>query len=406
MSVVSKCVILTLPAEILDSIVIEYGLSRDDLKALRLTCKAFNQVATPALRYNRVILSRLKEDREALENLVQSGEQARYLSSGSLTLNVGFEPVLVAHDPAVFWLPYCHTINTAFIQFAGGMSINSVTGWLRQAVKRMANLTTITFVQMPDERRFMHGGRIHNAREFLFHAIVEQREHGSLGLACVLPLLHEAKAKAHTLNIVEGLSRFTLNAITLDDKTAFKRLTSINLCLSLNFVHSEAYSKTTVTCLKAATGLHQMKLCFRPAMRTCPNALHSVNQFLPTLFDGAHWPQLTSLILMNTPIPGQICWGHRFVQSAQHGLGFEAMLPSQHHVAPHPPTSMVGLDGLQYPLFFPPRNEPGALGIFHYNNPHFYFSPALITEAVAHPWQFLAYEDRQGECKCCMKKNR
>ncbi|RYP93828.1 hypothetical protein DL770_000024 [Monosporascus sp. CRB-9-2] len=322
-----------LPRELLAEIS-AYLPSHDDKKSFRLVCRECADVPTREL-FRRIRLSRLKQDREAFEQIAMHPHLAQYVrelvwyelhleawpghglssdkpdnfvSRGDVFESILHLQVGLASDRETFWIPKLVGSNWESAQGAREI-INAFRDHFYQLLRLMPNLTTSTSRPMPADRLLPYKGYPFQAGAF--RAMINSKLYSSnQGLfSFLLPALRQGNSTITTLRWAEetvGPENSGLRSLSAD---AFKRLTTIGLCLTNLWgrdkptVPERARAATVElsACLRAADQLCHLKLCFEGTSDYFRRGFSS-SRIMHKLVGEARWPRLTTFHVSDAPL--------------------------------------------------------------------------------------------------------
>ncbi|KAI8954466.1 hypothetical protein F4801DRAFT_605380 [Xylaria longipes] len=314
----SQPFILELPLELCEKLVLEHQLSRQDIRSLRLTCKVFADLGGPALSFDRVVLSRLKEDRDAFEEFVKKhGRYVREVIWQELDIETwGYfnnrlrsemppdqRELLEAavRDVDLFWLPSTCDSSIPILPPRDLW----VADWITRGIR---NLDTITIQPMPASRKFCYRGHDISPSEFTYEPTYghARRPTYTSDSQVAFPLLQQTRCKIRTLNVTTNMLRMdlwnVLGNFGLHDKEASRHLESISICALEGFVHDFNKGGKFHRCLQGVDNLRKLKLCFpmdRSDHTRIDQPIIDVEAFVRQLFKNIKWPHLNSLHLVN-----------------------------------------------------------------------------------------------------------
>ncbi|KAI0550680.1 hypothetical protein F4679DRAFT_542177 [Xylaria curta] len=302
--------ILQLPLELCEKVIIEGQLSSQDVGSLRLTCTALAAIARPALIYSKVVLSRLRSDRDEFEKAVQDHRiyvqeiiwQGLDLDSWAKDDQLWQGILRRAHpnsmfqrlvrDPKLLWIPIRWQRRIWDKDWKNMWQASA--DWISEQIESMPNVTTLTIKPMPDIRVFgktfeegFDSGHYNEDRQFDF--------------AVVLYVLLQPWCRVRTLNLDTRLPRrdFWDAKLYLEDSSAFQHLTSINICAIPRHEWSRHYFDSLLVHLKRAKNLRSLKLCFSDVPSKWNCTYRDTRFLLWDLFKKRRWPHLQSLHLVN-----------------------------------------------------------------------------------------------------------
>ncbi|RYP52131.1 hypothetical protein DL768_002681 [Monosporascus sp. mg162] len=322
-----------LPGELLTEISSSLP-SHADKKSFRLVCRECADAPTRDL-FRRIRLSRLKQDKEAFEQIAAHPHLAQYarelvwyelhleawpghsLSSDMPDNFVSrgdvFESILqlqvdLVSDRETFWIP-----KLAGSNWEGGQGareiVNAFRDHFHQLLRRMPNLTTFTSRPMPANRLLSYRGYPFQAS--VFRAMIDSKLYsGNQGLfSFLLPALRQENSTITTLRWAEetvGPENSGMQNLSAD---AFKRLTTIDLCLTnlwgrdKPIVPERARAATVElsACLRAADQLCHLKLCFEGTSDYYGRGFSS-SRIMHKLVGEARWPRLTTFHVSDAPL--------------------------------------------------------------------------------------------------------
>ncbi|KAI3335868.1 hypothetical protein F4824DRAFT_510439 [Ustulina deusta] len=305
---VSQPFILQLPVELCENLFTECGLSRQDLKSLRLTCKSFAVSAEHALSLALITISRLKAHRDVFEQTARDPLRARYVKeivwedlldfkhtkpSTESPAWAEFELLTnAACDMRLFWAPKTYVHNTLGNSSVFHKRSLYDSDWLVEGIKTMRNLTTITVRPMRGWRDFTYESRLIRAAQYGASAW-GITQHYSLGLMLIRPVLNQPECKVRALNLSIDMPDDT----DLRDTQAFQYLTTIDICV---FVRpDDTMGLQLRRALEAARNLRELKLRFRGSTNTQLKSWTA--HFVEKLLNAARWPLLHSFHLADAP---------------------------------------------------------------------------------------------------------
>ncbi|KAI0196163.1 hypothetical protein EV127DRAFT_404112 [Xylaria flabelliformis] len=311
---------LYLPYEIVAQIASNKRLSRRDLAAMRLVCRFFT-VPVTAVLFRQVKMSRLRADRDSFEHIAASEHLARHVRElvcqpgiSEISTSCDDDFVLVCDlmagaswDTDLFWFPRTplrdlpnaidyllpserdkqsdHKPMSDYQNF-----ISSSVGWFVTTLDKFPNLTALISRPMPR-------GRVVTYKEYPIELdLYRYRErrytdydaHNDTGFfSYFLEAMKRVGSNVRTLSRQDKLHNYRANFGTeslLKHNTAFQALTRIDLCPIL---FNEEQREIVISCLKAATNLEHLSLCFG-------RLTHNLDF---TLIDSCNWTTLTSLEL-------------------------------------------------------------------------------------------------------------
>ncbi|KAI0454755.1 hypothetical protein F5B21DRAFT_474045 [Xylaria acuta] len=333
----SESFILRLPTELCEMLVADY-LPREDIKSMRRTCKFFNEIAKPALFYGRIVLSRVKKDRDAFEEVAEDyGRHVKEFVWQELDIESWQHD---SNDRSTYWPPSRREAVTAAARDADLFWIPStrdpngddddilrpnqpwVADWLSRGIGKMPNIATITIQPTSRRRKFKHKEYEFSAWEFLYQKKREYRNRqirlsGRSDNQIALPSPVGRRHKARTLNVTTNMQRMDLwnilGHVGLQDREALRHLTTINICAFEGFTNDFVGGDAFPHCLQGAENLRNLRLCFpidRSGRGHPPPLALAVDDFPHRLFADTNWPHLHSLHLVNAPsFLGKICDG-------------------------------------------------------------------------------------------------
>ncbi|KAI0861985.1 hypothetical protein F4860DRAFT_513414 [Xylaria cubensis] len=320
---------LYLPYEIVAQIASNKRLSRRDLAAMRLVCRFFT-VPVTAVLFRQVKMSRLRADRDSFEHIAASEHLARHVRElvwyefdledwrqpgiSEISTSCDDDFVLVCDlmagaswDTDLFWFPRTplrdlpnaidyllpserdkqsdHKPMSDYQNF-----ISSSVGWFVTTLDKFPNLTALISRPMPR-------GRVVTYKEYPIELdLYRYRErrytdydaHNDTGFfSYLLEAMKRVGSNVRTLSRQDKLHKYRAGFGTESlpkHNTAFEALTRIDLC---PIVFNEEQREIVISCLKAATNLEHLSLCFG-------RVAHKL-EF--TLIDSCTWTTLTSLEL-------------------------------------------------------------------------------------------------------------
>ncbi|KAI0550618.1 hypothetical protein F4679DRAFT_594549 [Xylaria curta] len=302
--------VLRLPVELCELII--YQLSCQDMKSLMLTCTAFAAIARPILSNSQVVLSRLIEDRNRFEKHLKNHPKHiqeviwQGLDLESLMKNTAvWESILrqactssvvpsVVRDPNLLWMPV-ELVDSSYANMC-----RESADWISEQVKSLPNMTTLTIKPMPDTRAF--------GLEVEPHHIKNPK--GQFDFLIALSTLSQPWSKVRTLNLYTGPQGTNIWRAPIQDSQAFQYLTTINICVmpSPEEYEGRDRTRTLVRCLRRATNLRSLKLCFLDVQYNKRKSLESseprmfVNELFEYPWSGEiNWRHLHSLHIVNLP---------------------------------------------------------------------------------------------------------
>ncbi|KAI0861813.1 hypothetical protein F4860DRAFT_524137 [Xylaria cubensis] len=307
----SQPFILQLPRELCDQLLEEYQLSRKDIGSLRRTCKAFATIAGPVLLCERVILSRLEEDRAKFKNVVKyHGRHVREVIWQGLNLqnwrhinwrdnpascdyleDEAHSDVLAANvmqNTDLLWIPPQYYPDPTV-----GKIWQAATNWISKQVDDMPNMTTLTIKPMPYIRAF--GRETKEGHRFWAQYPVV----GSTDFDFVIPLmaLRRPSCRVRTLNLDTRFGKMNILEVQMQDMDAFQYLTTINICFGPVKSRDYTASRPLLACIKRSENLRNLKLCFAD---TSSKEKHDPDLFLRGLICHRGSSRLRSLHIVNT----------------------------------------------------------------------------------------------------------
>ncbi|KAI0550619.1 hypothetical protein F4679DRAFT_594550 [Xylaria curta] len=269
----SQPFILQLPCELCDKLVKEYHLPRKDIESLRCTCEAFATIAKPLL-YERVVLSRLIEDRDEFEKIGKEyGRHVREVIWQGLDLEFWLNNLALTRyltneaHPSILAASVARNSNLIWIQprlFTDvriGKEWQTLVDWISKQIDDLPNMTTLTIKPMPETRAF--GSDVEKVPRFW----TQPQNFESTIFDFILALL--------------ALGRPSCRVRTLNLDNRFRETDILEALLG---------------CILRAKNLRNLKLCFASALA---NAYHEPEPFLRKLFCGDSWPHLHTLHLVN-----------------------------------------------------------------------------------------------------------
>ncbi|KAI0185476.1 hypothetical protein EV127DRAFT_473496 [Xylaria flabelliformis] len=328
----SQPFILQLPRELCDQLLEEYQLSRKDIGSLRRTCKAFATIAGPILLCERVILSRLEEDRAKFKNVVKyHGRHVREVIWQGLNLDFWLlNPVYledeahstilaasVLQDTNLLWVPpqnYPDPTIGKIWQAASVLPDSSLlwvppqnhpdptigkiwqaaTNWISKQIDNMPNMTTLTIKLMPDNRAFGSGFKE------VPMSWTQPRVYGISDFDFVVALMALGRpgCRVRTLNLDTRFGKWNILQVPMQDTDAFQYLTTINICFGPVKRWKYRGSHPLLTCIERSENLRNLKLCFEDGLGT---GLNGPDLLLHGLKYLGGWPRLRSLHI-NAPL--------------------------------------------------------------------------------------------------------
>ncbi|KAL1849669.1 hypothetical protein Daus18300_013170 [Diaporthe australafricana] len=352
--------LLDLPRELLDKIII--NVSQTDLKSLRVTCSKLEDAANPVV-FDHICLSKTKKDRRHFFSVATTPHLAMHVKQltwfemaedetvfGETAVEVLREiipginyndpillhlaqaggqlehdikktlPVLADMASSLFWLPSTpqwNNLERARINVRRDRIIHSWTKLFHRALDSMPKLTTFASRPMPAYHVLSEQD---SAYEFVAYTFQKetlsnikgyQRNDGLFSF--LLPAMKRPQCAVRHLywaDEVAGKLSSSANRIRPEHRTAFRNLTSIDLCLSLRptpppgliqYGHPFSAELTWFRlgkCLDLAHYLTEITICFEKAISDAlrPKALLEALDSLLFRPNG-HWPNLTSLTL-------------------------------------------------------------------------------------------------------------
>jgi hypothetical protein len=309
--------ITVLPGELIHQIFADACISRDDLKSLRLLCRAVTAEATQLLFY-RICLSKLKTDRHAFLNVATRPHLARAvralawyeLAEDELSFNplqdpfaAGLDLVVQARD--VFWIPTQAlrepTDETLHAQIA---AIEEFRPHFYAALDAMPSLHTVITQPMHPYRRLTKSltGYPFTAQLLQCGMMTTRRQMNEGFYSLLGPAMARRSStntpitRLHFADEGQDTSIIRLHPALLP---AFAPLTHIDLCIS--HLSDPLDLESLGACLRAAANLTHLRLCCERG--TSFFARGDSDEEREAVFDillchpAAHWVRLYSLHL-------------------------------------------------------------------------------------------------------------
>ncbi|PKK55029.1 hypothetical protein CI102_337, partial [Trichoderma harzianum] len=325
-----------IPGEIILNILTDECISKPDLKNLRLASKWISTFAT-GLLFSRIYISKLKSDRESFFNIAARPHLAEavqtvtwlemledetsftHVKPGSEdqdVVDVNLFSLLRPLARALFWLPFEEHLderksttmrNIRKTERQRAEAIQTFTPNFFAALDNMPKLRELTSQPMPPGREFVKPFGL-SPSQYPFTCQMFLRAMGERGLQrndgfCTFLIPYIAhRADLPTLEPITRLRLVDESNWTCTGRfdgtfiKSFDNLTHLDLCVS-NF-HKASQFVWLGQCLKAATPLEEVRLCFERS-RICSG--HTWN-FFPYLFpDDGRYSSLRTLILVEMP---------------------------------------------------------------------------------------------------------
>ncbi|KAI1735306.1 hypothetical protein F4680DRAFT_452999 [Xylaria scruposa] len=254
----------------------------------------------------RVILSRLIEDRDAFEKIGnehgsdvqeviwQGLDLELWQHNSDLTrylLNEARPDILaasVARNSSLLWIQPLYF----FIERIG-KELQPLVDWFGNQIDNLPNMTTLTIKAMPENRSF--GSDFKTVSRYWTQP--PTFDNTSFDFIVALQALGRTSCRVRTLNLVNIFRATDILEAQMQGLDAFQNLTTINICCGL--INKESKSGLTVLgCILRSENLRNLKLCFASARRN-HNAGLEPEPVLRKLFCGENWPHLHSLHLVN-----------------------------------------------------------------------------------------------------------
>ncbi|KAI1116735.1 hypothetical protein F5Y14DRAFT_448892 [Nemania sp. NC0429] len=315
--------ILHLPVDLYMLIASDEQLSRHDLAAMRLARKAFTAPAASVL-FRRVVLSRLKQDRDTLEHIAASDHLACYVRElvwQELDLDAWVGPgqdelfgpdgtsrdhprfrlepddylqvkqlmADAAGDQNLFWFPRMSSV--ADLQYEA-----SPVSWFIATVRKFPRLTALVSCPMPRDRTFMYKEYPLQPDLYYRQPVAYETRTSNIGFfSFMLEAMRQIPPKIQSLTWHDEYFHKDLgNEIRPWDLAAFKSLKIIELCPSQLSLRD---SNSIVQCLRAATHLESLTLHFDRSAPPVPSVL------VTTVLKWCNWPNLTYLEFTHAVFP-------------------------------------------------------------------------------------------------------
>ncbi|KAI0861755.1 hypothetical protein F4860DRAFT_524100 [Xylaria cubensis] len=303
--------ILQLPLELCEKLIIEGQLSRQDMGSLRLTCTAFAAIAKPILFYGRVILSRLREDRDEFEKILKiygiyvqeivwqgpdldpCGEWTREHLPREAHSSVVLQRVLGGSK--LLWIPI--RSRGSIYPFRGDGTWENMrqaaADWISEQVENMPNMTTLTIKPMPDNQVF---GKIIPGE-----GTASGYQDYKFDFTIILSVLLQPWCRVRTLNLNTRFRRQDIwdAKLHLKESPAFQHLTTINICIISDKQKSRYRPDSLFAHLQRAKNLRSFKSCFSKMPSRGDNYCFRIENFPTNLLRKGFWPRLHSLHIIN-----------------------------------------------------------------------------------------------------------
>lgn len=333
-----------LPAEILLQILANKQIDKLDLKNLRLASKWISTFATEFL-FSRIYISRLKSDSESFFNIAAQPHLAvavqtvAWLEMAEDETSFMFADIYGDRDDvddnffsllrplarALFWLPLedshglCQASHyeSSTMQYKGNMreraeAIQTFTPQFFRALHKMPKLKELTSQPMPPQREFIKPFGLSPSQypftcQMFLRTMCRKGPQRNDGFCTFLIPYMAHRANLHTLEPITRLRLVDESIWTCTgrfDQTfvkSFESLTHLDLCVS-NF-HDASEFRRLGQCLKAATALGEIRLCFERS-RICTK--HTQNFFRHLFPSGCKYPSLRTLVLVDMPSTGAV----------------------------------------------------------------------------------------------------
>ncbi|KAI0453645.1 hypothetical protein F5B21DRAFT_478708 [Xylaria acuta] len=321
--------VLRLPYELRLQIASDETLSRHDLAAMRLVCRRFAAPVASVL-FRRVKMSRLRVDRDSFEHIAASDHLARHVRElvwHELDLEAWIEPgerapfrdptnlpdfLLITRDSLVSnedfilvrQLMAGAAYNTSLFWFPRMPSgdyqdfLPSSVDWFVATLGKFPHLTTFISCPMPQGRVITYKEYPIDPDLYRQQSWIHSLTSNSGFFSYMLEAMKRAESNVRTLSWQdENIHLECLgNELLHEHILAFRALTTIEFCpTGFNRIqYDDRYDiDMMVLCLKAATNLRHLSLCYERLASRHPCHL------LSALLRSCAWPALTSLEVSN-----------------------------------------------------------------------------------------------------------
>ncbi|KAL7628624.1 hypothetical protein AAE478_000139 [Parahypoxylon ruwenzoriense] len=323
----------TTPADLSFELVVQIAsdeiFSRQDLKDLRLVCRAWDQPVA-SLLFRWIKISRLHKDRAAFQQIAACPHLAQHVQHLIWhELNLEFWPckpvlddtqfesitrlmIAAVNDPDLFWLPRDSHLSTKQKERRQHI-IDTFSTQFASALSRMPKLTTFTSCPMPNSRVISYRGYPLQADLYILQDDPKLTGGNDGFFTFMLPILMgQTEPKINSLHWADERISTSL-AINLKPEFshAFSALASIDLCIGH---YNEESIDALVPCLSAATTLKNLSLCFERSFERSRFVRNHRQKLMQRIFSECYWPRLTRLELVGVPLKrdefGRFCRKH------------------------------------------------------------------------------------------------